>query len=229
MSGEKKFIVLVNGSPKLKAENSVSESLSQLFMNCMESTEIDYYRVHVRDSLKHNKTKEDFEAMLKADAIIFTFPLYIFCVPGILMRFLQDFCQYWKQEKGYRKKVKIYAVVNCGFPEAYINEEAVRVIRSFGRQTGAESGLGIMIGSGGMLAALDNPLVRKVREELIQAYRLIAEDIFEDKKGQKDLISIRVKFPTRLYYFMGNKSWYDSGRKYGLRKKDLYRKPYLHP
>jgi FMN-dependent NADH-azoreductase len=46
-------------------------------------------RVRVRDSFAKKRTEADFEAMLRAERVVFIFPLYIFCLPGMLMRYLQ--------------------------------------------------------------------------------------------------------------------------------------------
>lgn len=227
MSMEKKMVVFVNGSPKLRSEESVSERLIRIGQKYMDSPELSFETVNVRQSLTHKNTEEDFNKLLNAEAIILIFPLYIFCLPGILMRFLQDFHQYWKENGGYRRRVKVYAIVNCGFPEAFINEEAVRVIQSFSRQTGAEFGFGTMIGSGGMLlGTLDAPFMKRMREDIIHAFQRIRDGIL----GQGDSgepVSTRANFPIKLYYFMGNRGWYSEAKKKGLKKKDLYRRPYL--
>lgn len=227
MSGEKKQVVFVNGSPKLKPEASVSEMLIRMGRENMASQALSYETINVRQSLTRKNTEEAYQKLLNADAIIITFPLYIFCLPGILMRFLQDFQQYWKENGGYRRKVKVYAIVNCGFPEAYINEEAVRVIQSFCRQTSAEFGFGTLIGSGGMLlGTLDAPFMKRMKEDIIRTFHRIRDCIL----GQGDSgepVSTRANFPMGLYYFMGNRGWYSGAKKNGLKKKELYRTPYL--
>lgn len=227
MSGEKKLVVFVNGSPKPKSEESVSEMLINMGQEYMNSQELRLETINVRQSLTHKNTEEDFNKLLLADAIIFTFPLYIFCLPGILMRFLQDFQHYWKENGGYRSRVKVYAIVNCGFPESFINEEAVRVIQSFSRQTKAEFGFGTMIGSGGMLlGALDAPFMKGMKGDIIRAFQRIRDGILGGEESG-EAISTRANFPVKLYYFMGNRGWYSEAKKWGLKKKELYRRPYL--
>ena len=226
---EKKLVVFVNGTPKIKPEESVSNQLIRIGKEYMASQELEFYEVQVRKSLA-NKNSADFDKLLRADAIIFTFPLYIFCLPGILMRFLQDFHLYLKENGGFKNRVRVYAVVNCGFPEAFINEEAVRVIESFSKQTGAEFGFGTMIGGGGMLlGTMDAPFMKKMKEDLIGAYHRMKEGILFDRKETGEPVLAQAKFPMRLYYFMGNRGWYSNAKANGLKKKELYRKPYLRP
>jgi multimeric flavodoxin WrbA len=228
MKNEKKLLVFINGSPKLKAENSASELLINMGQEAMSSGELEFYKVHVRESLNRKNTDEDFAMMQKADALIFAFPLYIYCLPGILIRYLQDFHQYLREQGGFHKKVKVYAVVNCGFPEAFINEEAVRVVKSFCRQTGADFGFETMIGSGGMLfGGLETPFMKQMKEDLMAAYERMKAAILYGQKDSGEAIMAQAKIPMRLYYFMGNRGWYSEAKKHGLKKKDLYRRPYL--
>lgn len=77
--------------------------------------------------------------MLHADALIFVFPLYIFCLPAILMRFLQDYRRYLTDHTNETGRMLVYAIVNCGFQESDINSEAVRVVRSFSEKSAPSS------------------------------------------------------------------------------------------
>jgi multimeric flavodoxin WrbA len=69
--------------------------------------------IHVTSSINSGKVEEDFKIMSSADAIVFAFPLYVFCLPGVLMRFLEDYYMYLKSSNGYNKDVRVYAVVRC--------------------------------------------------------------------------------------------------------------------
>ena len=102
----------------------------------------------VRETLLHRQTEEAFAAVQSADAIVVIFPLYFFCMPAMLTRFLQDFAVTYPAAS---KQANVYAIVNCGFPEPEINLEAMRVIESFCRHTGRIFGGGTLVGCGGML------------------------------------------------------------------------------
>ena len=86
--------------------------------------------------------------MREADALLIVFPLYFFCLPGMLTQYLDDYAQFIGV-KG--KTQKVYTIVNCGFPEPEINTEAIRVMQSFSRHVGASFRFGIGFGSGGMI------------------------------------------------------------------------------
>lgn len=236
----KKLVVIINASPKVKTNPSVSGYLSGLQESYMEASGIDIHHINVRESLSSKDTDKNFEIMRKADAIIFNFPLYIFCLPGMLMRFLQDYVTYRKDGPAAgttaeasavfsgKSVQKIYAVVNCGFPEAYINEEAVNVIKSFSRKIGAMFRFGVLLGSGGMIIGnLDYPVMKTMKAGLEEAFQTLADDILKEGQDSIENKSYEANFPRRLYLFMGNRFWYSEAKKNGLKKKALYQRPYL--
>jgi multimeric flavodoxin WrbA len=174
---EIKRVVLISASPKA-SEKSTSGLLTAMLEETMKTAGLDVSRVDVRKSLLKGQTEAGFAAMLHADALVVTFPLYIFCLPGILMRFLQDYDAFRSKRPDNAGEKRVYTVVNCGFAEADINQEAVRVIQSFSRKTNTLFRFGIMIGGGGMLQeAKDAPFMRKTLAVLNGAFKMMAEDI----------------------------------------------------
>ncbi|MBU3101850.1 MULTISPECIES: NAD(P)H-dependent oxidoreductase [Clostridium] len=109
-----KNVCFINGSPKGKGSNSL------LFLNRLDEdmNENNYNRfyIHVTSSIHSGKIEEDFKTMSHADVIVFAFPLYVFSLPGVLMRFLEDYYMYFKNNNKSPKNVRVYAIVNCGFP-----------------------------------------------------------------------------------------------------------------
>jgi multimeric flavodoxin WrbA len=226
MSQDPKNIVLISASPKI-GEPAASDLLAAIQEDRMKADGISLTRINVRQCLTKKDCGTAFADMLQADALVFTFPLYFFCLPGMLMRFLQDYQQYYGQHADLARKARVFAVVNCGFPEAGINEEAVRVIQSFSAKVDAKFRFGVMIGGGGMLlGAKDAPVLKKTMAELNRAFDLMTQDILNEGDDPLADVLIPVSFPRRLYFFMGNRGWISSASKNDLKKKDLYRKPY---
>lgn len=223
-----KNVVLVSASPKIN-EQSVSKQFLEMLGSQINSELFSKTFIDVRKSfLSHNLT-EDFETLAKADAIIISFPLYYFSLPGMLTRFLIDYHNYYTASGDVKKPVKVYAMVNCGFPEPEINLEAVRVIKSFSQHLSAEFRFGVLIGGGSMMvAAKDAPFMKKASQKLNSAFTSIAADIQAENSTPMDSIYIGVNYPLlrRIYYFMGGRGWITMARKNGLKKKDLYKKPY---
>ena len=220
-------VVIINGSPKVTQE-SFSQFLGCMVTDKMATDKVNINNINVRTSMKEKDTDKDFELMLQADVIIFIFPLYVFCLPGILMRYLQDFNQYRLSLPSSSVNAKVYAIVNCGFPESYINEEAVRVIECVSDTIGANFRFGIMIGGGGMIPSTGQAsFMKRTMMELEDSLSAMTCDISNTDSSPMSNRKVNLYIPTRLYYFMGGRGWKSAIRKNGLKKKDLYRRPYL--
>lgn len=216
-----KKVIILSASPK-KGEPSVSALLCEIakerFVNAGLETDI----IDVGKALKHSEPA--FEAMRDADALLIVFPLYFFCLPGMLMRFLEDYAASSGQK---RSGQKVYTIVNCGFPEPEINDDAVRVIKSFTRHIGADFGFGVCFGSGGMvLGAKDAPFMKKPMDKLCSAVDRMAADILQDKQPVSDTVYTGVNFPRWTYFLGGNLGWRQLAKKNGLKNRDLYATPY---
>ena len=213
-----KHFVIISASPRT-TDQSTSAFISSLAEKKLTGEGLAVERIDARKSLKGDM-QADFTAMNSADALIFVFPLYFFCVPGMLMQFMQDYSAYRAAHPGNNMQ-RVYAIVNCGFPEPEINMEAVRVMESFSRHIGASFGFGVMLGGGGMLmAAKDAPFMKTVLSGLDDAFTRMAGET------EGDSVTLAPRFPRRLYFMAGNMGWRQTARKNGLKKKDLYRKPY---
>jgi multimeric flavodoxin WrbA len=221
-----KNIVLINASPKIN-EDSVSGYLVSMLSDRIGTDGVNKTIINVRQSLTKHQTQNDFDAISKADAIAIVFPLYIFCLPAMLTRFLEDYYHYYIETGKIARNQKVYAIVNCGFPEAEINREAVRVIQSFSRHINAEYRFGTLIGSGGMLiGAKGAPFMKKTLIKLQNAFDEIKNDALNNGHQNLEDVLINVNFPRRLYLFMGDRGFINEAHKNGLKKKDMLRKPY---
>ena len=219
-------ITLVSASPKV-GEASLSDWLSDRAKTVFSPDGLTVRQLNVRASMTKPKEQVDFGEMLSSDTLVFIFPLYIFCLPGILIRYLQDYYAYYAARAENSRTSSVYCVVNCGFPEAGINEEAVRVIKSFSGKIGAEFRFGLMIGGGGMLlGAADAPFMKKTLSAIDGAFRQMIADHAPGASGDARNIEVNVNFPRRLYFFMASQGWYANARKNKLRKKDLFTTPY---
>jgi hypothetical protein len=230
-----KNIVLISGSPKAQkktASGFLTESVgSHITGDDSVKTVIDVRQSLLRSKKNPDSLLEDFRAMSLADAMIIVFPLYVYCLPGLLMRFLTDYHAFWKSAKAKGEQCncpKIYPIVNCGFPEPAINSDAVRVVKSFAGHIEADFRFGVMIGGCGMLlGAKDTSIIKKLMSELGNAFDAIADDIQSDGPPKTVTIEAAPKFPKCRYYFMGDMGWSKMAKQNGLKKKDLYRRPYL--
>ncbi len=221
-----KRAAVISGSPK-PGGGSTSMWLCDIAEEIIRGDSIGVKRIDARATLDRHETVQDYEAMLGSEALVIIFPLYIFCLPGVLIKFLQDYAHYVFSHRADAKGPAVYAVVNCGFPEPDINVEAVRVIKSFAEKIGGDFRFGVMIGSGGMLQNAQNaPFMKKTMTDVRSAFQAMKDALISGKPAPAKDISMRPKFPRHLYYMMGNMGWTAQARKHGLKKKDLYRRPY---
>jgi hypothetical protein len=219
----RKQVVIIAASPKPPGK-AASDQLSQIAAETLRDETVDVRIINARETLAKEKTDEAFAAMAAADALIVVFPLYIFCLPGLTMRFLQRYWQY-ALKLPYRKQTAVYSVVNCGFPEPQINEEASRVVGRFASAVGARYGLGILVGGGGMVAMSVSP-VKKMLAQYREALRRIQTEIRAGVCTPSESVRLRIRFPRRLYLLMGNVGWKQWIRKNGGKARDLYARPY---
>ena len=224
MSQSNSKIVLVSASPKVDQTMSVSSLFANYAKEKLHSSELTVEIIAVRNVLLHHETDHAYEALQNADAIMFIFPLYFFCLPAMLTRFLQDFVAKYPTAQQHNK---VYAIVNCGFPEAGINLEAMRVLECFSTQTMRTFLGGVMVGCGGMLiSAKDAPFMRPVFEKIDHLLERMIRDCKSDQPEKALAEQVEPKFPRNLYFFSGNAGWNASARKNGLRIRDIKRKPY---
>ena len=219
-----KKTVIISGSPKAPGK-AASDFLAKITAEVFQEDGTQPRVISVRRTLTRKHTEQAFAEMAEADALVIIFPLYIFCLPGITMRFLQMYKAYLDVHPEAKKDMPVYAVVNCGFPEPYINLEAVQVIGRFASAIGASFRFGVMIGGGGMLNV---PLrsAKKKLEEYRAAAREIKTDFAERNRNRKDHILIHSPAARKWYFLLGNIGWSMQARKFGNKKRDLYAKPY---
>lgn len=220
---ETKKAVIIAASPKPPGK-AASDMLANLAAETLRGGTIEVSVLNARKALNAKTTDEAFQAMAEADALVIVFPLYIFCLPGITMRFLQMYKAYLDAQPA-RKSPAVYAVVNCGFPEPEINGEAARVVKRFADAIGANYRFGILIGGGGMVAMGVSP-ARKMRNSYLETLRRIRAEIETGSFAPAQNVHLRIKFPRKLYFFMGNVGWQQWIRKNGKKPKDLKAKPY---
>lgn len=216
-----KNIILLNGSPRVN--KSTSMKILSLLKNRL-GADFKASVVEAGKSILRKKQSQDYALMAKADAIVIAFPLYVYCMPGALTEFLVGYREY-VNGTGKPAKQKIYAIINCGFPESRINAEAALVIKRFCKEIHASYRLSVLIGSGGMLQPLKMmPSVKKMWRGISTAFDQIISDIQDG--GTPVDINIDAKMTKKLFFFIGQTNFAVIAKKNGIKKKELLRKPY---
>lgn len=215
-------IVLLNGSPRADGSTSM-KMLNQL--KSKFDGDFNITVVEAAKSLLHHRQPEDYGSMERADAIVLVFPLYVYCLPGALTEFLVGYSEYLSPA-GKPAEQKIYAVINCGFPESRINNDAAHVVRRFCEEVHASYRFSVLIGSGGMLQPMKLlPPVNAAWKRIGSAFDQIVRDITDQEKPQD--ISVESGVPEKLFFWIAQKNFAFLAKQNGVKGKQLYRRPYL--
>lgn len=172
-------ICLVNGS--LRGKSAASLQFLKDLENRLPEKHCEKSTLTVRAKVIENYPTDMLKTMANADAIVFTFPLHNYGLPGSLMRLLEDYYQYTKTDNQYNKDAKIYAIINCGFPRAeQTTGEAIRVVQNFCQRLSLNWRFAVCIGTGPVVV-----MTRKIPfsyRQLKKAYTQIASDIESEDK-----------------------------------------------
>lgn len=188
-----KNICFINGSLR------GSEASSLSFINDMDGRFHDNAKseiISVQAGVSTAYTEETFIKTAVADALIFTFPLFAYSLPGALMRFLEEYWKYIQLGNNYNKEARIYVIVNCGFPEPTINKEVVRIIKNFCTRLNLRWRFAICIASG--------PLVVKTKKvpfldiKLKRAFNSIVNDVLVENCENIHDVYIRPIIPKPI-------------------------------
>lgn len=217
-----KNIILLNGSPRTGGSTSMN-LLNLLKKRCNADCKTTV--VEAAKSLQHHRQSEDYEKMEQADAIVLAFPLYVYCLPGALTEFLLGYSEYLSRT-GKPAEQKIFAFINCGFPESRINKDAAHVVQRFCEEIHAAYRFSVMIGSGGMLQPL------KKLPQVNAAWGLIGsacDKMICNIAGKEHLqdIHIELKVPKKLFFFIAQTNFKVIAKRSGVTGKQLYRRPYF--
>ena len=236
-----KKIILLNGSPKGEhaSSNIILDDFKKLERNNSSNNnecDIEYEKFHIMDLVKN---KEEIsivkESIVTSDAVIIAFPLYVDCLPSIVIQFLYEIQNMLnkqhkqseeKNEKSSEINCKVYTIVNNGFPEGEQNKVACEIVKNFCKSVNIQWGGAVGIGMGGMVSGVkDVPMKAFIKKN----YRNALEKIFnsiESGESLKENIYTEFNFPKKMYLSMGTKGWYKRAKLNGIGKERLFARPY---
>lgn len=214
-------MVLINGSPK--GERSCSKELLEIFKSEFEK-ENNVYEVSIAD--KRIKDEDKFHVISNCDNIVIAFPLYVDCLPSIVIKFLESFEKYMKYNN-IKCNSRLYCIVNCGFYEGVQNRQALRVIKNFTKHIDKlkYSG-GIGIGTGPLIYS--NPNIKweaKIKVKIKSEIDGIIQAIINEDSINKDIFT-EANINKRLYIQAGNIGWISLGLKNKVHLMNFNNKPY---
>jgi len=170
-----KKICLVNGS--LRGRKASSHALLEELLPGFRGGEYVVTRLEMRAGRAATHAREAFQTMACSDAVILSFPLFAYSLPGGFIRFLEDFSRYLAEGMERYGGTRLYSIVNCGFPDPQVTGEAVRVVRNFCAATGLRYRFSVSVGCGP--ATLATRKVPVLNAKLKRALTAIIMDIEE--------------------------------------------------
>ncbi len=207
-------ISLINGSPKVN--NSASSTLLEDLTGCLgENAEIVNFGFH-----SPTISKEVVEELAKAEAWVFSCPLYVDGIPGHLLSCLIQL----EEAHIHNPQIHIYGIVNCGFYEGIQAEFALKLLQNWCLKTGFIWGGGIGVGGGGGLAMM--PKLESghgPRAPIEKALTELSDIILKKEVRKNNYVS--VAFPRFLYKMGAQLGWRQMIKENGGRVKDLRKTP----
>ncbi len=166
------------------------------------------------------------EAVERADVIVLSFPLYVDCLPALVIKTL-DIIAEWRKAAESPRAQRFFAITNCGFPEPHHCDTALAICQRFTRETGMGWIGGIAMGAGQVIDGVPlhklGFLTRHVRKSL----DLAAVSLADDELLSKDAIRLMAKplFPAWLYNLAAKHRWKSNSKKFGV-WEHIHDRPY---
>lgn len=174
-------LIIINGSPRVK-KYSNSEKIIDSFCQGL-SENITYEKYAISSKKSWNQIKEAFE---NNNDILMVIPVYVECIPGLLLEFLETLTP---KNDG----TKIYYILQSGFSEGCQLRCAEKYLEQLTPMLGCEYG--------GCLVKGDNFGIRlfegKMLDNVLNPYEMMGE-VFSEKK---DFFSDESKKFTGAEYF----------------------------
>ena len=207
-------IALINGSPKLKdsASGALLEDMKYFINGEAETVDVALHTQEVSETAR--------EELERSDVWVFSFPLYVDAVPGHLLSCLVQL----EKLRPIWPRVRVYAIVNCGFYEGIQTQPALEVMSNWCARRGFIWGGGVGVGGGGSLAQMPGKKNGSgPRAPIDKALDLLATAITEDETQENNYVS--VAFPRFLYKLAAQLGWRIQLRSNGLKKNALSSTP----
>lgn len=205
-------LVILNGSPK-KSKSSTAAIIQLIKENIGYDITVFQAIDFMRKSDAENEATID--RILKADILLFVFPLYVDALPMPLIRVMQCLEDEMKALKSIQK---VYAICHCGFYEASQNEVALNMICNFCNRIGLTWKYGVGIGAGVFLGGAKD-IKKGPTKEIFNVLYSLCNDIKSNSTVKKDNVFIVPSMPRFIYKFGGNMGWKRQAQSNGVADK----------
>jgi multimeric flavodoxin WrbA len=229
---------LIIGSPKTLS-NSSSSILGNYVLDRMKQRGWETDSLTIKPSLLTNEGQANlYSAIDSADLLILAFPLYIDTLPFMLTRALELIANH-RREKTSRRPVRLFILVNNGFPESYQSNVALAMCRHFAAASGMIWAGALTLGAGE--AIVGGETLKQKNEMGIPLFKIhqtlqnTADDLAQNRLVSLEAIQNLAGGPIpntpffiwRFLFIRGaNKFWVVRAAKSGVNKKSMLARPY---
>lgn len=223
---KKKRVLLLIGSAK--HPHSTSESMGTYLIEKLREQGFETETLFLHKSIKSDNRREALlEATRYADIIVMAFPLYVDCLPYLVIRTMELMAGN-RQEKGNLMEQSLLCIVNSGFPEAFQNDTAISICRKFACETDFTWAGGLALGGGE--AVNGKPLldVKGMARNIIKSLNLTADALAAGESVSQEAVKLMAKplIPSWMYLLLGGMGWKKRAKNHGVHKK-LFNRPYF--
>ncbi|MFZ5827478.1 MAG: hypothetical protein ACOY94_24515 [Bacillota bacterium] len=227
MTANRRVLLLI-GSPKGKS--SASYTLGSYMLEHLAGHGLIAETLRVRPSLdKPQWQAELLAAVERCDLLLHAAPLYVDTAPAPVIRAMELIHRRRRAHPEAGPK-QLAVIVNCGFPEAWQNENALAVYQRFARESGIgwlgglALGMGGMIGGGKALGSMGR-LFAPVR----RALELAALALSAGQPMPQEAVDLMARplIPRWLYILLVSVNWRLWARRFGVWR--LNRRPFREP
>ena len=153
-------VLILNGSPRVK-KNSNTNKIIEAFAEGLESTGITHKLYSLSNRTEWDEARE---AFMTNDNIIIALPLFVECLPSLLLEFLSTLPTERKQP------AKLSFILHSGFDEGHQLRLGEKFLKSLPAQLGCTYGGVLVKGGSFMLRDRENNYIKKMTDKILASY-----------------------------------------------------------
>jgi hypothetical protein len=207
--------LLLIGSPRMK--RSASFTLGRYLLDQLAEHDVAGETHFVKKDLRSDEaTDELIDAVIRADLVILSTPLYVDSLPAPVTRALEILSQHLDQSN-HPARQQFVAICNSGFPEAEHNDIALAICEQFAHATGFTWAGGLALGGGGVVQGRSLTESEGRARNVITALDQTAEALARGDAVPEEAQALMRKpiIPPWMYRTIGQIGWHVQARTYG--------------
>ena len=153
-------VIILNGSPRVK-KNSNTNKIIQAFGGGLQQTGVSYDLYSLSNCSEWDEARE---AFMTNDNIIIALPIFVECLPSLLLEFLSTLPTERKQP------ARLSFILHGGFDEGHQLRLCEKILQTLPAQLGCTFGGTLVRGGSFMLRMWDNSYIRKMTDKMLAAY-----------------------------------------------------------